>query len=419
MIRDKIILNRLNMYQIEELLKKESLTKEESIFLYGKKEVEEMERRYKEDTTNQLSKEEHDAYIQEVFKEEIATAKQIKELKENKNNEILEIVKTLQQTQTKLDNTSDILENLEQYFNDYLEYRTNHDKVSSSSIKAYKASFRYLKYFINDDIVLNFKFFKQVQKQFTQLPKNFFKYEKYYKKPFEKVIKLKYETLDNKTINNHISNFKTFFDYLLYEEIIENNPLNNIKPLVEAIATNKEEYTPEELTKIFNSNMDINYLNMCKVALYSGFRIEEVLSIKKQDIEDNLIHITLQDKSTKKHTRIIPIHKNLLDTINYQKKHNKGVYLFFNGNVDNEVKNVGKRLNRRLKEVINIKEKTFHSFRKNFSQELELNTTGEEKIKKYLMGHSLAKDITHLIYNRNKVNITKLEDCINQITFNF
>lgn len=115
----------------------------------------------------------------------------------------------------------------------------------------------------------------------------------------------------------------------------------------------------------------------------------------------------------------MPIHKNLINTINYQKKQNRGDYLFFNGNTDNEVRNVGKRINRRLKDIVNIKEKTFHSLRKNFSQEIELNTTAEDKIKKYLMGHSLSKDITHMVYNRGKMNISKLEDCIKQITFHF
>ena len=67
-----------------------------------------------------------------------------------------------------------------------------------------------------------------------------------------------------------------------------------------------------------------------------------------------------------------------------------------------EVKNVGKRINRRLKSIVPIKEKTFHSFRKNFSQNIELNSKSEDKIKKYLMGHSQSKDITHAVYNRGE-----------------
>ena len=63
--------------------------------------------------------------------------------------------------------------------------------------------------------------------------------------------------------------------------------------------------------------------------------------------------------------------------------------------------------------------KSFHSFRKNFSQEIELNTNAEEQIKKYLMGHSFSKDVTYMAYNGQKMNSPKQIDCINQITFTY
>ena len=216
-----------------------------------------------------------------------------------------------------------------------------------------------------------------------------------------------------------MSKYATFFDYLIYEEIIKENPMDNIKSLQESKEIIKEEYAQEDLDKIFSSEIiEKDYLNMCKFAIYTGLRLEEILSIKKEDIKDNFIHVTLKDTSHKNHTRIVPIHRNLIDIIKQQQT-NKSDYLFFNGNTENEVKNIGKKLNRRLKSVVDSKSKTFHSFRKNFSQELELNTTSEEKTKKYLMGHSFSKDVTHNDYNRGKMNIDKLVNCINQITFEY
>lgn len=317
----------------------------------------------------------------------------------------------------------DIYEKIDTLYEDYLEYRKSYDNISHSSVKSYNASMKYFKYFITPETEFTFKFFKDVQKKFQQLPKNFFKYKKYYTISFEELMAIKeqenYETLDTKTINTHINNFKQFFDYLKYEEIIEDNPLDSIKQLIESKGTIKEEYSSEDLLQIFNSNWEQDYINMCKVALYAGLRIEEVLSLKKIDVKDNMIYIDIEDTGTKKHQRIVPIHSNLKSSIEHQIKHNSGEYLFFFGNVGNEVKNVGKRINRKLKKVIEAKEKSFHSFRKNFSQEIELNTNAEERTKKYLMGHSQSKDITHMIYNRGKVNTNKLIDCINQITFNY
>ena len=338
--------------------------------------------------------------------------------------EIVEPTETIQKNPQILEEKKicDIYVNLDKYYNNYIEHRKNFNKISNSSIKGYNASMRYLKYFINEDTIFNFKFFKEVQKKLQTLPKNFFKYPKYYKSSYEDLLVLKdkenYETLNSKTINNHINSYNLFFKYLKYEEIIEDNPLNDIIPLNEVKGTIKEEYSEKELNLIFNSDMEKSYLNMCRIALYCGLRIEEVLSIKKENIQDNIIYIDLEDTSTKNHQRMIPIHKNIIGTIEDQIKTNKGVFLFFNGNVGNEVKNTGKRLNRRIKSIIPSKIKSFHSFRKNFSQVIELETDAEEKTKTYLMGHS-NNSVTHTIYNRGKFNVKKLVDCIDQIPYEY
>jgi integrase len=397
---------------LEKIKNQETLTREEAIIAYGKETIEAQEKEYIE-----LTPQEQETLTQELFKEEIETSKKIKELSQNKDNQILARLEKLESRITPK-NTQEI-ENIDQHFLNYLEHRKNFDKVSNSSLKAYKASYRYLKYFINENTTFNFSFFKQLQKDLQQLPKNFFKNKKYYQSTIEQVLKLRkkenYEPLDPKTINNHLSNFKTFFDYLIYEEIIKENPLLNIKPLQTSEEIKREEYTQKELDIIFNSNMEQEYKYLCKISLYTGLRLEEVLLLKKQDIKDNFIHINLQDTSNKKHQRIIPIHKNILNPLNELKKNKEGIYLFFNKDLENRARNIGKRINRKLKEL--VKDKSFHSFRKNFSQEIELNTTAEEKTKKYLMGHSFTKDVTHMVYNRGKTNLEKLEDCINQITY--
>jgi len=375
--------------------------------------------------TKEEEKEWHDWF----WKDEIENDKRIEELEKRKENEIFEIVKNLEKrlkNETNNDEktneiNNNVLVNLDKFYEQYIDYRKNFVKVSKDSIRTSNSSFRYLKYFITENTVFNFSFFKEIQKKFQDLPANFFKFDKYYKKNFDEVLKLKnienYNVLNTKTINNHMSNYSKFFDYLIYEEILTENPLKNIKSLKEE-ESEKIEYSNEDLDKIFNSKMEKVYLNMCKFTIFTGLRLEEVLSIKKEDIQDNFIHVvTLDDTNNKKHKRIIPVHENILNLIEYQRKHSKFKYLFFDYEKKNEVKNAGKRTNNRLKKIIDDKDKSFHSFRKNFSQEIELNTNSDEKTKKYLMGHSFKNDITHTVYNKNKINIQKLVDCINQITF--
>jgi integrase len=310
------------------------------------------------------------------------------------------------------------------YFNGFLEHKKNYDKVSDASIQKYKGSIEYLNYFTEEDTELNFSFFKQLQKNLQELPSNFFKYSKYQDITFKELLELKkkenYKTLNPKTINGHITNYRLYFDYLVYEEIIKENPITKIMPLKEDKEVLREELTDEELTNLFNSDLiDKEFINMSKFALYTGLRLGEILTVKKANIKDGLINIDLEDTSNKKHQRIIPIHTNLKDVINYQKKHNKGKNLFFNCVDKKDIDNLGKRLRRQFNKVILEEKTTFHSLRKNFSQEIELNTTAEESVKKYLMGHTMSKNVTHTVYNRGKVNIDKLKNCIEQITFKY
>lgn len=368
-----------------------------------------------------------------IAEEELFKARGYRDIEREQHilaNKILEQMGMVQQqnTQPIVEKNEDVVSpnifyNLDKYFNDFIEHRKSFKGVSNSSLKSYTASMKYLKHLSCEDTVFNFKYFKELQKKLQEMPKNFFKYSKYYEITFEELLEVKeqenYETMVNKTINGHISNFRIFFDYLKYEEIINDNPMNDIRPLPETKGTEKIEFSSEDLDNIFSSAIEIDYINMCKVALYCGLRIEEVLSIKKENITENFIYVDIEDTDTKKHQRIIPIHNNLLPVIERQIRQNKGEYIFFHGNVANEVSSVGKRINRRLEKIVPENKKTFHSFRKNFSQEIELNTDAEEKVKKYLMGHDMGKNITHSIYNRGKVNTDKLVNCINQITFEY
>jgi len=159
--------------------------------------------------------------------------------------------------------------------------------------------------------------------------------------------------------------------------------------------------------------MDLKHLNFCKVALYTGCRIGEIISLKKEfiNLEDNTIYIF--DGKNKFAPRTIPINKNILEIIKNQLNNNTE-YLFFDGNNNA----IGKRVNSRLSKIIPNKNKTFHGLRKNFCQDIELNNENlEEKYKKYIFGHSLKKDISHSIYNRGKINIEKLENCIFTLTY--
>ena len=307
--------------------------------------------------------------------------------------------------------------NIENYFNEFLNQKIKIEKRGISTEKAYIASFNYLKFSSDENTIYNFAFFKQFQKNLMIIPSNMNKFKKFQTTKIDELAKIykkeNYETLSNKTINNHMVNIGNFFDDLVYNEIIEINHCKKVKKLLEE-DSEKIAYSKDDLIKIFESDeLDQELKQFCKVALYTGARIGEIANIKKDDIDFKENIIKINGTKTKNANRIMPISPHILDILKDRIKKNKGQFLFFE---DNNIDRIGKVLNRRLNKIIIEDVKSFHSFRKNFSQEI-LKTNAEEHTRKYLMGHSLNKDITHKIYNQNQMNMNKLFECIKAIEF--
>ncbi len=306
--------------------------------------------------------------------------------------------------------------NIENYFNEFLNQKIKIEKRGISTEKAYIASFNYLKFSSDENTIYNFAFFKQFQKNLMIIPSNMNKFKKFQTTKIDELTKIykkeNYETLSNKTINNHMVNIGNFFDDLVYNEIIQINHCKKVKKLLEE-DSEKIAYSKDDLIKIFNSDLEQELKQFCKVALYTGARIGEIANIKKDDIDFKENIIKINGTKTKNANRIMPISPHILDILKDRIKKNKGQFLFFE---DNNIDRIGKVLNRRLNKIIIEDVKSFHSFRKNFSQEI-LKTNAEEHTRKYLMGHSLNKDITHKIYNQNQMNMNKLFECIDSIKF--
>ncbi len=391
---------------------------------YTEEEKRELDKLYEQDFTKNLNKKEYEQYINEVFKDTIDLYNKIEKLEERQDNQILNIVKNLESkinnttTQTNDNNVSFSKKELEEYYDIFFKEKIE-EGISENTIKQYKSTKKFLLYFLkekgND---LSFKFFKDLQNKFKQLPLNFLIKNKNLLK-YEDVIKNEtknYKKLTNKTINNHILRIGSFIQFLEYNEYIKINNCTKLKNLPEEKETNKEEFSKEDLENIFNSDfLEERDKDFCKTALYSGLRLGELYSLTKEDIDikNKLINVNLKDTTSKKHQRIIPISSCIFNILERRiKTINKKDKVFFNDKSQNAT---NKHITRRINKIVIEKSKTFHSFRKNFSQMIE-DTDADYKTKKYLMGHSLEKDITHTIYNRNKINIDKLRQCIDKIS---
>ena len=147
--------------------------------------------------------------------------------------------------------------------------------------------------------------------------------------------------------------------------------------------------------------------------LYSGMRFDEVISLKKSNIKNDSFYF----KDSKGYfDKVVPIHKNILDSI-YAKLENlkDNQYLFFTPDTSNkkrEINNIRQSINNKLKGLTN---KTLHKTRATFITYLNffIGDFSERDIKSFT--HQLSGE-DQKVYNKAK-NITKLKAIIDSINF--
>ena len=114
--------------------------------------------------------------------------------------------------------------------------------------------------------------------------------------------------LESTTINRHISSLKSFFNYLIDESIIKDNPMEEIPSLKKTRKLPKY-LSIEEVDKLLNIplNNEFDYRNkaMLELIYATGLRVSELVTIEYSniDFENSLIRITGKGKKE----RIVPL----------------------------------------------------------------------------------------------------------------
>lgn len=275
-------------------------------------------------------------------------------------------------------------------FEKWLKYKINIDKVKESSVKTYKSGFKYLLLFIDEDKKIDTfttKDFKLIHEYFPQLPKNTFQFKLFKDRTLPEILELNEiednETLKNKTINNHFFNYRSLFEYFIYEELLEKNPVN--VRLLNINDSERTHFEHNDLVTLFSTIQEKELRDLLVISLYTGMRISEILLLKKTDIENDIIKI-VQGK-TKNSIREVYIHSKIKDIIKHYLNTNETEFLMFDGNTNKTTKTI----NRRIKKSLNDDRKTFHSCRKSFVNKLlKIENRQIEYIQK-IIGHSISK----------------------------
>lgn len=204
--------------------------------------------------------------------------------------------------------------------------------------------------------------------------------------------------LANKSVNLYMTQLKSMFTQAVKLEYVEKNPFSGINKLSESTTkiNNKVIFTSNEIKEMIETNyFNENEKLMLQIALFSGMRGEELLSIRLKNInlEDKTFEIMNAKAIMKK---VIPIHNNILEEIEKIKQNgNDEDYLLFpNKKQKARVITIQNIINTKLRKKFGAK-KTMQKIRKTFRTYLENVDFAKRGFINELMGHtqeSLGED---------------------------
>ncbi len=228
------------------------------------------------------------------------------------------------------------------------------------------------------------------------------------------------------TVNNHMSSVSKFSNYIIGIHSQEGHTKLDFTSLrykkIKSASAEREMFEVSEIKLILSHDKFLKarvsdtekYWLIC-IALFSGMRLEEITQLDpKDDIYEDAAGILVFDinsrngKSLKNNSsqRLIPVHSQLISMglVAYiEKIKTKSSRLFPNSTIrDGRTgKNLGKKANYFINNIVGIKGKTLHSFRHTFATMLK-RAKVDESIAAEILGHAHG-GISYKRYGKNHV----------------
>ena len=276
---------------------------------------------------------------------------------------------------------------MEDYIKDYLDYIKYERKLSDNTVLNYKYDLDKFNNFLLDN---NIKDIKHVTQDTI---KSYLKYT--------------HNTQKGSTTSRNITSINNFFQYLIIEKILDDNPCKFIyRPKLEKRLPNV--LSIEEVDELLNISLvdKFDYRNkaMFEVMYNSGLRVSELISLTTRDLDIENKTIRCFGKGSKE--RIVPLNDI---AIHYLKEYLYYRDSFFKGKINDYLflNNHGNKMTRQGFEYIlkqeldkkNIdKDITPHTLRHSFATHL-LNGGANLRSIQMLLGHSdisTTKIYTHI-----------------------
>tara|TARA_B100000902_G_scaffold400059_1_gene475375 strand:+ start:30714 stop:31580 length:867 start_codon:yes stop_codon:yes gene_type:complete len=215
--------------------------------------------------------------------------------------------------------------------------------------------------------------------------------------------------ITSRSVNRKITTLKSYFKYMLQENLIYENPTRKI------ISPKSSKKLPVFVEKIDMKKLlsEISFPNtfhgdrdrlIIDIFYMTGIRLSELLSLKKNNFDKERNNLKVLGKRNKE--RIIPISLRLSNSIDYfTQKYNIEEYIFVN-NKKKKLSNsqVYKIVNKYLNRVSTIDKKSPHVLRHTFATHM-LNNGADINAIKEILGHSNLSATQ--IYTHNSIDRLK------------
>lgn len=233
------------------------------------------------------------------------------------------------------------------------------------------------------------------------------------------------------TVNTQTNRLAAFWDWCKSRGLCKGD--NPFRPLIVRVAKNakgakKKSYKPwenNELVDIISSDtLRDDLREVCIVALHSGMRINEICSLKWLDLQRDgttgIWFFDITDAKTPAGIRQVPLHDRLLWlTKRQQGKPDDRIWPRFNP--EGPHKKPGEDASKmfgdfKRKLGFTSSEKTFHSFRKNFTTQLENAGVFYSSIED-ILGH--RRERLSLNTYSSGLYLTNKHETVNKVNFDF
>ena len=249
-------------------------------------------------------------------------------------------------------------------------------------------------------------------KQFTNFLSSEFSVKSIRKVNFQLVrswiAKLLNENISARSVNRKITTLKTYFRFLIREDIINQSPMQKIispktsKRLPVFVEQVKMEQLLNEIDfgEGFLAQRDRLILELF---YFTGIRLSELINLKNKDI--NYSERTILVLGKRKKERLIPLTSDILSKIKKLNASNKSKYLFTTDKGKQiSTKQVYRLVNKYLSMVTTLDKKSPHILRHTFATHL-LNNGADINAIKELLGH--ANLSATQIYTHNTIEKLK------------